>query len=117
MRVEFGEPVKFARMLAKIALGFAVAVMGLEAFEEIFVRPAILGERDEVGMWVGCPDVPRLDAQKGLHDAAVFVRSDRLVIVGVRLFEEFSAPEYSVIVGRASEAWNGRRPSTKWSGL
>lgn len=43
----------FQRMLAKIGLGFAVAKYGIDAFQEFYVLPAILGEREDVGRWVG----------------------------------------------------------------
>ena len=44
----------FAKLVAKIAYGSAVAHFGLGGVQEAFVVPAILGTRDDIGMWVGC---------------------------------------------------------------
>jgi hypothetical protein len=49
-------PENFARFVAKMALGYAVERYGLPAFEEIYVRSAILGASDHIDRWVGCPD-------------------------------------------------------------
>lgn len=52
----FSAPLRtsFARLLAKIAYGMAVLKHGLDAIEEAYVLPSILGKKDDVGRWVGC---------------------------------------------------------------
>lgn len=53
-RTQGQRPVAFARVIAKVAYGFAVANGALDAIEgESFVVPAILGKVDEIGRWVG----------------------------------------------------------------
>jgi hypothetical protein len=44
----------FAKLLAKIAYGNVVLNFGLSGIKEAFVVPAILGESDDIGRWVGC---------------------------------------------------------------
>lgn len=47
-----GHNQRFARMLAKIALGLAVAKFGISGFEPL-VRDLILNKPEEYGHWVG----------------------------------------------------------------
>ena len=54
----------FARFIAKMAYGYAVERYILNAFEAVYIVPAILGETNEIGRWVGCTDrreFPRRD--------------------------------------------------------
>lgn len=68
------KPSAFARMVAKIAYGFAIAQYGLNKIhDDSFVLPAILGLREDIGMWVG--NSPR-DTEDPLQD------------FGVEIFEE-----------------------------
>lgn len=92
----------FERMLAKIAYGFAVARFGINNFEEVYVIPAILGKKDDVGRWVGCANDIRLDVGKYLHHIDLSV-INREVIVRVKLFAIFNVPEYLVVVGHVSQ--------------
>lgn len=96
----------FARMLAKIALGVAVARFGLNNFEEIYVRDCILNKKDDVGVWVGgdswvAPDEYLKQEGKSRHASSLGVDGDGNVHVRVRLFS-FSpfSPAYLVVVGR-----------------
>lgn len=96
------EPVgAFARMLAKIAYGCAVASVGcdLSRLEDVYVLPAILGRSDDIGRWVGGASGDQPAAEHDLHDVKFFI-SDGELRVHVRLFAQFGAPEYVVIVGR-----------------
>ena len=92
----------FERMLAKIAYGFAVAFFGINNFEEVYVIPAILGKKNDVGRWVGCADDIKLDVGKYLHHIDLSA-INREVIVRVKLFAIFDVPEYLVVVGRVSQ--------------
>ncbi|MDE2213217.1 MAG: hypothetical protein KGJ34_01645 [Patescibacteria group bacterium] len=95
----------FARMLAKIALGVAVARFGLDNFEEIYIRDCILNKKDDVGMWVGCdnwtapPEL--LERETKTRHASIIGVDDGVVKVRIRLFS-FSpySPAYLVVVGR-----------------
>ena len=48
--------IAFAQMLGKIAYCFAVAELGFAAVEEPYILPAILGESNDIGQWVGSTD-------------------------------------------------------------
>jgi hypothetical protein len=91
----------FARLLAKIAYGCAVAAVGcdLSRFEEVYVLPAILSETDDIGRYVGGMgnDVP--PPEPDLHYIKYYLEGGDLRL-HVRLFARFSAPEYVVVVGR-----------------
>lgn len=94
----------FSQMLAKIALGFAVAVFGVTGFEP-FIQNFILNNPDEYGHWVGGfagtnkHEMP----SDSLH--TVFLRSSEesqgFIIIEVRLFAEFGGPTNYVVVGRS----------------
>ncbi len=92
----------FERMLAKIGFGFAVGVFGVEAFEEVFVRPCILGEKDDVGRWVGCPKEESAWDGASMHHVNIGTAGNE-VDAAVRLFATHGGPEYRVVVGRLRE--------------
>jgi hypothetical protein len=95
------EPVQFARFIAKIGYAAAVGGYGLDVIEEVFVLPAIKGEADNVGRWVGMPEKRRLGGQTDqLHRLGVGVDDDGTIQAHVRLFAKFGLPEYMVKVGR-----------------
>lgn len=98
----------FEIMLAKIAYCFAIACLGVGCFKEIFVLPAILGQKDDIGLWVGCDHsgvvVPLLGKQQSECAAKVFVKnfensSDQFLVVRLKFFANTDTPEYIVIVG------------------
>lgn len=90
----------FARMLAKIALGIAVARLGIEGFEP-FVRELILTDPREYGRWVGGFAGSKRVEQRasGLHSVSLRVRRE-YVIVEICLFGTFGGPTNYVVVGR-----------------
>lgn len=92
----------FERMLAKIGLGFAVAHYGIDNIEQIYVRPSILGQKDDVGRWVGTADDFQLDVGKFFHHIQLSILNSDL-IVRIKLFALFNVPEYLVVVGRLKE--------------
>jgi len=103
-------PEEFARTLAKIAFGAAVYALGIAPFTNTPIRRAILGEDPCIGHWVGSWTGEPMNEAKGLH--AMQIRSSGSDIhVILRLFAQFSAPEYLVVLGPAdpdfvkSEAW------------
>jgi hypothetical protein len=91
----------FERMLAKIAYGLGVAHFGLNNLDEVFVIPAILGKKDDIGRWVGCATDIRLEVGKFLHQIDISV-VNREIIVRIKLFAIFNVPEYLVVMGRLS---------------
>jgi hypothetical protein len=92
------QPTSFARMLAKIAYGYCVGRFGLSAFEKPYVLPAILGQADDVGMWVGCKQgiVNTFDAMHQIRTDVI----DGDLLASIRLLPRYWRTEYTVVVGR-----------------
>jgi hypothetical protein len=91
----------FERMLAKIAYGMIILAYGPDALEECYVLPCILGQKEDVGYWVGSSgkDVSNLPSEKALH--RVFLTIERKEVGAlIRLFANYQTPEYLVIVGK-----------------
>jgi len=65
----------------------------------------MLGQRDDIGMWVGSPADSLITEQSGLHVIETTLPEDGIATVRVRLFAQLGGPEYSVIVGRLSDTW------------
>lgn len=95
-------PVSFARMLAKIAYSYAFAQGALKSIDgESVVLPSILGERDEIGLWVGIIDSSLVAREGLLHRLALIEDKEHgFLIVNVQLFSNSQTPNYSVILGK-----------------
>jgi hypothetical protein len=107
-RVVFREypSVIFARFIAKMAYGYAVGEYSLDAFEEIYVAPAILGTRNDIGRWVGCPDRREFPQRDSVIVSVGFkVISGRDILVRLKMFAQFDGAEYVVVVGRLKEVY------------
>lgn len=89
-----------ARLLAKISLGFAVAVYGQGVIEHAYIRRAILGQSEDIGKWVGCISRPS-PAANVLHEVRLSIERDNNIHASVRLFARYGTPEYLVVVGPA----------------
>ena len=94
----------FARLVAKIAYCAAVYKYGLDSFAEVNILPSIIGDKDDIGYWVGCPtdykreaDVP--PKESCLHKIVIFEKNKQIAVT-VRLFASFQTPEYLAIVGK-----------------
>lgn len=88
----------YPRCILKIAYGFAVATLGLEGISEATILPAIVGQRDDSGMWLGCDGVRKLPGSS-LHEYSVAV--DNQIIVRIGLFSPVkSVPEYVAVIGK-----------------
>lgn len=95
-------PADYARLLAKISLGYAVAVRGIDSFTPL-VRNFILGKaNDEFGHWVsGLPQEP---PSANLHEIALVPlkknkTGEIYVAADIRLFAMYGAPRNYVVVG------------------
>lgn len=93
-----------ARLLAKIALGYALADRPSQDFAEVFVRDLILGDVSRATAWVGgWTDTPQF-SERRMHSARVVVDGAGFVRVALQLFRVPPAlsqtPVYQVIVGR-----------------
>lgn len=89
------------RMIGKIAYCFAVARLGVGNFDSPLCAAA-LKYPNEIGRWVGCLDAAPVNGTANLHEVSL-ARSGDEVHAFVRLFAQFAAPEYFVIVGRLNE--------------
>jgi hypothetical protein len=98
------DPLAFARMLAKIAHCTVVAELGADALAENFVLPAIRGESEDLGRWVGSggdatPPTPSEITHSAIY--SVYSRNtESVLIVLLKLFANTPAPAYAVVVGR-----------------
>lgn len=96
------EPVEFARMLAKIAYCFAVKNDVLKKLDgPCLVLPAILGQKDDIGHWVGTIDGPFRTYPGILHRLEIHEDQEKgLLIVEVQLFAHSQTPSYGIVLGR-----------------
>lgn len=95
------KPVSFARVIAKIAYAFAAAERALDKIRgDPFVLPAILGNSDDIGRWIGTITDPIQTFDGHLH--RILIHEDRqkgLLIGEVQLFSDSQTPRYGVIIG------------------
>jgi hypothetical protein len=96
------QPVAFARLIAKISYAMAVAQGQANLIDgQPFVHPAILGESDDIGRWVGTLTKPITKHPGVLHRADI--RKDEkngLLVAEVQLFADSETPAYGVLLGR-----------------
>jgi hypothetical protein len=99
---QFSEPVAFAQVIAKIAFAYAAAEGALSWIEgSPWPVPAILGETNDIGRWVGTLTDPARKFEGVLHRVAVHRDMEKgLVVSEVQLFSDSEAPTYRVILGR-----------------
>lgn len=97
------EPVAFARMVAKIALGYCAGIFGVESIRESYLIPAILGTADDIGTWVGSTDGYPLNLKPEPDGRVTHVVGTDVwqgdIVAYVRLFSWAVPDEYIVIVG------------------
>ena len=95
------KPVSFARVIAKVAYAYAAAERVLDKIRgNPFVLPAILGNTDDIGRWVGTITDPIQAFDGQLH--RILIHEDRekgLLIGDVQLFCDSQTPRYGVILG------------------
>lgn len=95
----------FSQMLAKIAHSYAIAEWGFYSFKPP-VLDLIIGNSQTAGYWVGGngpvkPAYP--DALHRLELKREMLLGTEYVVAYIRLFCNFGAPEYRVVVGTWSE--------------
>lgn len=96
------EGVTYERLLLKVAYCFAVALLGPGTLESVYILPAILGEKEDIGTWLGCDGESHLDS-RGFHGCSISVIGQE-VLCRVRLFSKFPTPEYVVAVGKVTKS-------------
>lgn len=96
-------PEYFARTLAKIGFCAAVASIGLGAFSKTPIRNIILGSDPHIGYLVGSWYGEQVNGTDGgLHEIRVkYSASDSQIHAFIKLFAQFGAPEYHVMLGPA----------------
>lgn len=100
-RLTFAPP-EFARMIAKVAFCAAVHAIGIDALRQSPIRAVILGESPDIAHWVGAWSGEEMNRPAGLHAIQLRSAGSQLHVV-VRLFAQFGAPEYHVVLGEAPE--------------
>lgn len=94
-------PAEFARVIAKIGYAMAYAEGYIECISgSPYVLPAILGESEDIGRWVGT--IPeKINISSNLLHRIVFKRDyeNNLLIAEVQLFSDSFSPTYCVILG------------------
>ena len=95
------KPIAFARMIAKIAYCWAYAEGHLNKIRgKSTVLPAILGRKNDIGMWVGTTTYPIENQSKMLHKLWID-RNEELGVLTARLqlFADSDTPVYDVVLG------------------
>ena len=121
------EPYQFARFVAKVAYGFAVANLGIDCFEPL-ANDIILGRSDDYFRLVGSEprDPPNSGWPRGgQHHLSIVVRFVRknvgLVVVDMKCFADSGTPVYHAVVGEIDlgnsahfAAWERHRKNDRW---
>lgn len=97
----------YAQLVAKIGYGLAVERFGMGGIAEAFVIPGILGQRNDLGRWVGCDGQRTIPAKKYHLWATRFNVTRGIITVRVKLFASTNGTEYIVVVGRITESVRG----------
>ena len=95
------KPTDFARMIAKIAfsMGVATGAFGDIDYAKSFVLPAILGERDNIGHFVGTITEPIVSPKYHLHRVLIHPDEEKGLLIGdVQIFSDSETPRYGVIL-------------------
>jgi hypothetical protein len=89
-----------ARIIAKIGHSYAVAELGLDAFEDTYVNHLVKAEAPDWNYWVGGYDRGRIVEASTLHELKFLQRGQDISTI-VHLFVPYCPREaYEVIVGR-----------------
>ncbi len=98
----------FEKMVSKIAYCATIAIFGLNNLDQRFVLPALLGQKDDIGYWMGCDHHGRISPLLGKQRSRNIIRvgvwqrageSIRYVVARLKFFASSDAPEYIVVVG------------------
>lgn len=104
----------FARFVAKMAYGYAVERYGLDAFEDVYVVPAILGDRDDIGKWVGCPESREFPIRQCIVSVGYKIIPGGELVVRIKTFAQFDGAEYVVVVGKMKNIYSNYEHSAEF---
>lgn len=94
-------PDDFARSIAKIAYCAGVFVLGPSPLRNSPIKEIILGKNAHIGHWVGCWEGEEIISPGGgLHEMRILSSGHDVHLI-IRLFAQFKAPEYHVVLGPA----------------
>jgi hypothetical protein len=89
-----------ARIVAKIGLSYAIAELGLDAFEQTYVNHLVRAEAADWHHWIGGYDRGRIVEPVTLHELRLLRRGQDLSTI-VHLFVPYCPRDaYEVVVGR-----------------
>ncbi len=100
------KPTDFARMIAKIAFSMAVATGAFVDvdYSKSFVLPAILGESDDIGHWVGTITEPICSRKGHLHRVLIHRDEEKgLLICDVQILRDTESPRYGAALRPLNE--------------
>jgi hypothetical protein len=89
-----------ARLIAKIGHCFAVAELGFDAFEEMYVTHLVTAESRDWNYWVGGYDRGRNVSAQELHELRFLRRGDDVSVIVHLLVPYCPRYAYEVVVGR-----------------
>ena len=94
------QPLKFGKLLCKIAHGYAVAELGIGKFKPLALK-VVMSELEEFTHLVGSHSSipPAADEMHGLRLAEVTHNSVTYAEASIRLFSRLGTPIYRVVVG------------------
>jgi hypothetical protein len=88
-----------------MAYGYAVERYTLKAFEQVYIVPAILGETNDIGRWVGCSDQREFAKRDCTVSVGFKIIPRNELIVKLKMFAQFDGAEYVVVIGRVKEVY------------
>lgn len=93
-------PTLFARFLAKITHGYAVAHLGMDGFRP-YLPPIILMDTEDPFRYVGgySEPPPNSEALHQVTQGYAELNGTKFVLIRMRLFALLGAPEYLVVAG------------------
>ncbi len=89
-----------ARLIAKIGHCFAIAELGFDAFEELYVTHLVTSEAKDWNYWVGGYDRGRNVVARELHELRFLRRGDDLSVIVHLIVPYCPRYGYEVVVGR-----------------
>ncbi|MCK8783917.1 HNH endonuclease [Roseomonas sp. NAR14] len=97
--------ISFARLIAKIAHGFAIAVLGLDGLVPFLSKAIIVSDTAVLNFFVGADQrmIMPINSRHEISFEAVKAFVGELLVVRVRLFSAFGTPVYQVVVGSLTE--------------
>jgi hypothetical protein len=69
------------------------------------VLPAILGESEDIGRWVGCPDFREFAVRLCAISVGFKIIPEDDLLVRLKMFPQFDGAEYVVVVGKVKEIY------------